>query len=69
LKGGEPGYVPAYKAATARMTDALVERLQEAWERRSEYEALSAGALEAANTRFNPETAKARLEKIYERFR
>ncbi len=68
-RNADPGYVPAYMEATERMTEALIARLHEAWERRSDYEEMSAGALEAARTRFNPEIASARLEAIYERFR
>lgn len=64
----EAGYLDAYENATAQMADALFERLAAAWEGRQDYERLSAGALARARTRFNPETARLRLESLYERF-
>lgn len=65
----DPGYLEAYDAATGRMADALVERLIAAWEDRSGYEALSAGAIESAHGSFHPETARKRLEQMYEALR
>ena len=63
-----PGYVAAYVETTERLSQALADRLTAAWEGRGDYERLSAGALRAARTRFNPELARARLEAIYDKF-
>jgi glycosyltransferase involved in cell wall biosynthesis len=65
----EPGFVPAYEAATDSLADALAERLAKCWEARDGYPALSAGALERARTRFSSEIARERLEELYERCR
>ncbi len=65
----DPGYLDAYEDTTARLADALTERLATAWEDRASYEALSAGALDRARTRFHPDAARTRLETLYERFR
>ena len=67
-RNAEPGYLDAYRDTTQRLTDALVARLASAWEDRRDYEALSAGALDAARTRFDPELARDRLEELYRRF-
>jgi glycosyltransferase involved in cell wall biosynthesis len=62
----EPGYLEAFDGTIERLAETLTERLAECWERRSEYEALSAGALARAQTRFDRGTARQRLEAIYE---
>lgn len=68
-KQADRGYLDAYDQATATMADALVERVSSTWEDRAAYEALSAGAIAVANTRFHPDAARARLETLYEQFR
>jgi glycosyltransferase involved in cell wall biosynthesis len=65
----EAGYLDAYDAATGRLSAALADTLEQAWEARSGYEALSAGALAAARDRFHPDIARRRLEALYERLR
>ncbi len=65
----EPGFVEAYEAATRSIGDALANRLSECWETRESYPALSAGALERVNTRFDIVAARDRLEQLYERCR
>ncbi|ODM41737.1 glycosyltransferase family 4 protein [Cereibacter johrii] len=65
----EAGYLEAYRAQAGRLAEGLVETLGRAWEGRRDYERLSAGALAAAQTRFHPDTARRRLEILYERFR
>ena len=65
----EPDYLEAYETATRRLAAALTDRLAGAWERRSEYERLSAGALAVHAERFDPELARRRLETLYERLR
>jgi glycosyltransferase involved in cell wall biosynthesis len=65
----EPGYLDAYEAATHNLADALYEQLLGAWERRSSYEALSAGAIATMRDRFDPMTARRRLQSLYEKFR
>lgn len=66
---GEPGYLDAYERATEAMAAALVARLTSTWEDDAAYERLSAGALRAAHGRFHPDTARRRLEALYEGFR
>jgi glycosyltransferase involved in cell wall biosynthesis len=68
-RNAESGYLDAYHGATLRLADALADRLTEAWEERRDYQILSAGALAAARTRYNPEIARTKLETLYERFR
>jgi glycosyltransferase involved in cell wall biosynthesis len=68
-KQGDPGYLDAYEDATERLANALVARLGQAWEDRGDYERLSAGALADAHGRFHPDSARRRLETLYDRFR
>ena len=68
-RNAEPEYLNAYDQTTRDLSAALSERLTDAWENRREYETLSAGALSAAQTRFNPEIARTTLEEVYERLR
>ncbi|SHJ27320.1 glycosyltransferase family 4 protein [Wenxinia saemankumensis] len=68
-RNGEPGYLDAYERATAALATALTERLRTLWENRSEYGALSEGAIASAHGRFHPDAARRRLEEIYERLR
>ena len=65
----EAGYLDAYESATRRLASGLTETLARAWETRSAYEALSAGALAVHAERFHPEHARQRLEVLYERLR
>jgi glycosyltransferase involved in cell wall biosynthesis len=64
-----PGYVEAYWSSIEHLASAVTERLQQCWEARSEYEALSAGALARVATKFDADRARDRLEEIYERAR
>ncbi len=63
----EPGYLAAYESQTSRLALALSERLLALWDDRRAYPALSAGAVASAHERFHPDTARRRLEDIYER--
>lgn len=65
----EPGYVEAYEAAVGSLGEALGTRLSECWEKRSDYTALSAGALDRVRTRFDVGAARERLEQLYEQCR
>lgn len=65
----DPGYLDAYEAATASLSEALFQRLAGTWEDRGHYRDLSAGAVAAAHDRFHLDIARRRLERIYERFR
>ncbi len=65
----EPGYLDAYDGTTRRLSTALTETLSEAWEKRADYETLSAGALAVHAERFHPERARRRLEGLYDRLR
>jgi glycosyltransferase involved in cell wall biosynthesis len=65
----DPGYLDAYHATTERLSVALADRLTATWDARGAYEALSEGALAAANSRFHPQIACRELEALYERFR
>jgi glycosyltransferase involved in cell wall biosynthesis len=60
------GYVEAYWSTIDRLASALAEQLQECWETRSDYEALSAGALARIDSKFNADRTRKRLEEIYE---
>ncbi len=68
-KQDDPGYLDAYEDATERLADALFARLGRAWEDRGDYERLSVGALADAYGRFHPDSARSRLETLYDRFR
>ena len=63
------GYIEAYWSTVDSLASALTERLGQCWETRSEYEALSAGALERIDAKFHAGRAGNRLEEIYERAR
>lgn len=63
------GYIEAYWSSIDRLASALTEQLQWCWEVRSDYEALSAGALARINSKFHADRARDRLEQIYERAR
>jgi len=63
------GYIEAYWSTIDRLASALTEQLRQCWEKRSDYEALSAGALARIDAKFNADRARDRLEKIYERAR
>jgi glycosyltransferase involved in cell wall biosynthesis len=60
------GYVEAYWSTIDSLASALAERLQQCWETRSYYEALSAGALTRIDSQFHADCARTRLEQIYE---
>jgi glycosyltransferase involved in cell wall biosynthesis len=62
-----PGYVEAYWSTIDRLAAALAERLQQCWEQRADYETLSAGALARIDAKFNADTARDRLERLYDR--
>lgn len=68
-RNAEPGYTDAYMAQIERLGTALAERLTACWEGRADYEGMSFEALRRVRERFNPETARDRLEQIYERCR
>lgn len=59
-------HLDAYEATVDRVSSALAEVLGSFWEDRSDYERLSAGALERAATDFGRERARDRLEELYE---
>lgn len=63
----EPGFIEAYEAATRTLGDAIAARLEACWESPERYVALSEGALQAVRSRFDMDTARERLEEIYER--
>ncbi len=62
----EPAYLEAYDRAIQDLSAALTERLLLCWEARADYEALSAAALDRVRERFNRESARLRLEQLYE---
>lgn len=68
-RNAEPGYVTAYEDATRDLGRAIADRLSDCWETRGTYERLSAGAIEQVRARFDVETARDRLEQLYERCR
>jgi glycosyltransferase involved in cell wall biosynthesis len=65
----EPGYTEAYRALMDSLASEMVDILTRHWDRRSEYEELSAGALRQIQERFNPEIARDSIEKLYEKAR
>ncbi len=65
----EPGYTEAYCALIESMAAEMVEILVKCWDHRSDYEALSAGALRRIEERFNPERARDSIEELYEKVR
>ena len=68
-RNSEPEYTEAYMSTIDRLGVALAERLAMCWEERGEYEARSAAALERIRDRFNPESARIKLEELYEKCR
>ena len=65
----EAGYVEAYDAAVRRMGEAITERLFAFWESRSDYEMMSAAALDRVRARFDKRAASVKLEHLYEKCR
>jgi glycosyltransferase involved in cell wall biosynthesis len=65
----EAGYTEAYYALIDSIAAQMVGILTKCWERRSDYEELSAGALQQIKERFNPETARNSIEELYEKAR
>lgn len=65
----DPGYQQAYEDVIESLATSLTETLSEAWEKRGDYEAMSAGALERVRDRFDRERARARLDELYDRLR
>jgi len=63
------GYVEAYWSTIDKLASALAEQLEQCWETRSDYEALSAGALARIEARFHFDRVRERLEELYERAR
>lgn len=61
-----PGYVDAYWQAIQKLADELVATISLAWEQRKDYEAMSAGALQRVNERFNVVEARQRLSPLYQ---
>jgi glycosyltransferase involved in cell wall biosynthesis len=62
----EAAYLDAYEGAVASLSDTLTDTLMSCWEGRSDYEALSAGALDRVRSRFHEPIARDQLERIYE---
>jgi glycosyltransferase involved in cell wall biosynthesis len=65
----DPDHLDAYDTTVEHVSRSLAATLSSYWEDRSEYERLSAGALERAATVFGRERARLRLEALYERCR
>jgi glycosyltransferase involved in cell wall biosynthesis len=65
----EPGYTDAYWDLIGSMADQMTEILTTCWDRRSDYEELSAGALQQMEERFNPKVARDSIENLYEKAR
>jgi glycosyltransferase involved in cell wall biosynthesis len=63
------GYTDAYWSAIERLASALTTQLQQCWAARSDYEALSAGALARIDAKFHADRARDRLEQLYEKAR
>jgi glycosyltransferase involved in cell wall biosynthesis len=59
-------YIDAYWRQIEKLTDQLVEILSVAWERRKDYEAMSAGAIRRVRERFNIDDARDRLAPLYQ---
>ena len=62
----EPGYLDAYEEAIQRLSVAITETLIKCWEASSNYEAMSAAALERVHARFEKQAARDKLEQLYE---
>jgi glycosyltransferase involved in cell wall biosynthesis len=69
MRRADPHYDEAYEAETARMAERLTTILMRAYEQRSGYAELSAGALATMRERFDPIAARDELERDYERCR
>lgn len=65
----DPGYLEAYDQTIDRLSAEIIRRLMLCWERRKDYERLSAGALQRVRDRFSPPEARDRVEALYERCR
>ena len=61
-----PGYIDAYWSTIDSLASAIAVHLRRCWEMRSDYEALSAGALAQIDAKFHMDRARERLETIYE---
>ena len=62
----DPDYVDRFEEAMELLANGTVETVERCWERRDDYEGLSAAALERVRTRFSRAFARDRLEAIYE---
>jgi glycosyltransferase involved in cell wall biosynthesis len=62
----DPDYLDRFEEAMELLANGIVEAVAGCWERRGDYEALSAAALERVRTRFSRTFARDRLEAIYE---
>jgi glycosyltransferase involved in cell wall biosynthesis len=62
----EPDYLGRFDEAIELLAGGIVTAVEELWERRDGYEAMSAAALERVRTRFSRAYARERLEAIYE---
>lgn len=63
----EPGYEAAYRETIERLARELADRLSAFWDgSRNTYEAMSAAALDRAQSRFGVEHARTKLEGVYE---
>ena len=62
----EATYLEEYEGMVASLTEALTDTLMTCWEARSDYEAMSGGALDRVRSRFHEPIARERLEQIYD---
>jgi glycosyltransferase involved in cell wall biosynthesis len=62
----KPGYVDAYWQAIEKLTGELVETLARAWERRRDYEQMSAAAIRRTAETFDRVEARRRLAALYQ---
>lgn len=65
----DPGYQEAYEQAIEGLSESLTAILSQAWERRGDYEAMSAAALDRVRERFDRDRARQRLEELYDLMR
>ena len=63
---GKPGYVDAYWQAIEKLAGELVETLALAWERRKDYEQMSAAAIRRTVESFDMAEARRRLASLYQ---
>lgn len=63
----QPGYTEAYAHEVDRLGEALTDLLLTCWETRDRYEEMSAAAIARVRERFDRETARDRLETLYEK--